>query len=610
VKFEGILWQQGEADAGAHDSATQYASEIDALMAALRANITGAGATTPFLLGQMVPDWDSVNDTGTGGGVNAAIVDTPYRQAYTAVALTPGWGLSDPVNAPPIHYSAPAQRLLGQRYVDALLLAQANVPSSVPIAPPSAPRLVQSGTSLVVIVPRPAGRVTDYTVQYRLVGAGSWTTFTKSRSIDAGAITPTLPGFPYAGRTWGGQIITGLTLGSSYEVQVLSVNEQGTSGPSPIATATLKTLPAQVTGLATGTATPATMPLTWTAVAGATAYQVEYKASASGSWLTGPLVQTNAATVTLLASGTSYDFRVSAVNEAGTGTASSTVTTSTVTPTPLVDAVGVSAWRAYGLRRMASTYSGAIITVRRSSDNTTQDIGFTAGGDLDQAALLTFVGAGNGFVSKWWDQSGNARHLTQSTQANQPQIVSSGAVITHGGQPAMSFNGTSQQFSDTSPGFFAAGAGSAIAVASTTIPATITGHLFSEYGASGGPRYEPFLLNPTGSSFGATIRNDAATSLLNALSGSANLTNNGCTCMSLVDTGTNLSQWRNGVVNANALAYSRTGVFTLTTFAIGQYLAAQFWVGKMSEIAFWTSALTTGQRQQGEGNAANYFTLT
>ena len=83
---------------------------------------------------------------------------------------------------------------------------------------------------------------------------------------------------------------------------------------------------------------------------------------------------------------------------------------------------------AYSLRLLRTAYSGNSIRVRRSSDNAEQDIAFV-GNDLDTASLLTFCGAGNGFVTTWYDQSGNANDATQSTAVNQCQIVSSGALI-------------------------------------------------------------------------------------------------------------------------------------------------------------------------------------
>lgn len=83
---------------------------------------------------------------------------------------------------------------------------------------------------------------------------------------------------------------------------------------------------------------------------------------------------------------------------------------------------------AYSLRQLRTAYTGAAIRVRRSSDNAEQDINFV-GGDLDTASLLTFCGAGDGFVTTWYDQSGNANDATQATAASQCQIVSSGSLI-------------------------------------------------------------------------------------------------------------------------------------------------------------------------------------
>jgi hypothetical protein len=97
---------------------------------------------------------------------------------------------------------------------------------------------------------------------------------------------------------------------------------------------------------------------------------------------------------------------------------------------------------AYSLRRLSTAYTGNAILVRRSSDNTTQDIGFTTAGDLDTAALKTFVGSGNGYISIWYDQSGNAINATQTTNANQPVIVTSGTVNRDNGRPAIYTSGT------------------------------------------------------------------------------------------------------------------------------------------------------------------------
>jgi hypothetical protein len=94
---------------------------------------------------------------------------------------------------------------------------------------------------------------------------------------------------------------------------------------------------------------------------------------------------------------------------------------------------------AYSLRKLRSSYLGNAIKVRRSSDNTEQDIGFTFLGDLDTSSLLSFCGAGDGFVTTWYDQSGNANNATQTTATNQPQIVSGGSIILENTKPTISF---------------------------------------------------------------------------------------------------------------------------------------------------------------------------
>jgi hypothetical protein len=138
--------------------------------------------------------------------------------------------------------------------------------------------------------------------------------------------------------------------------------------------------------------------------------------------------------------GTSIKCTITATNFTGSATADSNTVVPVSAFTGLLDTYsGASA--AYSLRQLSSTYTGNCIRVRRSSDNAEQNIGFV-NNVLDEASLLTFCGAGNGFVTTWYDQSGNANNATQSTAFNQPQIVSSGAMITTNGKNSISFSGT------------------------------------------------------------------------------------------------------------------------------------------------------------------------
>jgi hypothetical protein len=99
----------------------------------------------------------------------------------------------------------------------------------------------------------------------------------------------------------------------------------------------------------------------------------------------------------------------------------------------------------YALRKLNPSAINCI-RVRRSNDNAEQDIGFInskPNAPLNTGQLMQFVGANDGFVVTWYDQSGLNRDAEQTTGANQPQIVNSGSLITENGLPTIEFNGTS-----------------------------------------------------------------------------------------------------------------------------------------------------------------------
>ena len=60
---------------------------------------------------------------------------------------------------------------------------------------------------------------------------------------------------------------------------------------------------------------------------------------------------------------------------------------------------------AVGTRRLFDDYTGALLRIRRSSDNTEQDITAASNGDIDEASLLAFVSTGSGYVVKFYDQA-------------------------------------------------------------------------------------------------------------------------------------------------------------------------------------------------------------
>jgi hypothetical protein len=151
-------------------------------------------------------------------------------------------------------------------------------------------------------------------------------------------------------------------------------------------------------------------------------------------------------------------------------------------PTPYVGFLDLypGAAVAFSLRKLRSDYSGSAIQVRRSSDNATQNIGFTSSGDLDVSGLTSFCGEGNGFVTTWYDQSGSAINVSQSSGLNQPQIVSSGSVLTRSGKPTILFDGSNDTLIASQPLPINNGPLTLISVAYTTLNA---GYYFIAGGA-------------------------------------------------------------------------------------------------------------------------------
>ena len=97
---------------------------------------------------------------------------------------------------------------------------------------------------------------------------------------------------------------------------------------------------------------------------------------------------------------------------------------------------------AYSLRKLNVNYTGNCIQVRRTSPSAaSQDIGFTAAGVLDTSALATFCGTGDGYVSRWYDQSSNGHYLQQTSSSAQPKIYSNGTLQLNA-LSAIQFDGT------------------------------------------------------------------------------------------------------------------------------------------------------------------------
>jgi hypothetical protein len=136
-------------------------------------------------------------------------------------------------------------------------------------------------------------------------------------------------------------IVSGAAPGTEYLLRVAAINAAGASSYLTGSVTTTAVTPGAPLNLASSSVTSTSLSLTWNLPAsngGAaiTDYKVEFSSNGGTTWNT--IVHDPSAVrsfnVTGLAKGKSYQFRVSAVNEIGTGTASAVHTVSTLTTLP------------------------------------------------------------------------------------------------------------------------------------------------------------------------------------------------------------------------------------------------------------------------------------
>lgn len=139
---------------------------------------------------------------------------------------------------------------------------------------------------------------------------------------------------------------------------------------------------------------------------------------------------------------------------------------------------------AFGVRRLLGSYSGSLIRLRRDSDDVEANFGYITtedetNGDLDAAAIATWLGAATGYVVTWYDQSGNGNHATQATTSKQPQYTADG----YNDKPGILSTGTAERLSLGSAIIPASGIFSALIACEPVSEATV-GYLFGQYQAA------------------------------------------------------------------------------------------------------------------------------
>ena len=256
------------------------------------------------------------------------------------------------------------------------------------------------------------------------------------------------------------------------------------------------------------------------------------------------------------------------------------------------------------MRLLDSTYTGSAIRVRRSSDNAEQDIGFNVFSELDTVSLLDFAGTGDAFVKVWYDQA-STNDATQTTTANQPQIVSSGAVIVENGKPAVKFDGSNDFLEDVSKSASLTGH-TLITVVKTNTTAVEQRFLSNPNGSanilnlsSGNYTFQDYELSPTLLSK-ATISADTTQSLL---VGSINSTNKIAKI------------WKNGTQGTNGATLTKTLQLLNTAetdmkVGANRITSANFVDGYIQEMIYYpTDQDNAGNRTDIEDNINTFYNI-
>jgi hypothetical protein len=253
----------------------------------------------------------------------------------------------------------------------------------------------------------------------------------------------------------------------------------------------------------------------------------------------------------------------------------------------------------YSFRKLRAAYAGSAVRIRRSSDNAEADIGFS-GNNFDTASAATHIGGGSGFIVTWYDQSGNALDITNSTSAEQPTYNATGLAS----KPALSVDG-GDYLARASVGAAAFGTGSEYSLfivqiqnssqgqntsigwnlnaARINLHATYDDTIYSDFGDGGGTG------RVSSGQPGSWDNNPFILETYRETGGTQGITTNG-----------------SSLVTASRSA-TLTGTDTLTIGA--QSPGTIQLVGLMSEVVFWGTDLGASNRTGARTNINTYYAI-
>jgi chitodextrinase len=185
------------------------------------------------------------------------------------------------------------------------------------IPPVKAITATGSGSTLNVSWTSPSAAPITYNVLDRITGTGN---FSSAATGISGTSTT----------------ISGLTAGTSYDLEVVATSSDGTSAPSAVLTVTTSsvvTAPSVPTGLRATSVATTSLTLSWTASTGTgpITYNVLDRVTGTGSFTSVAGPSGTSTSISGLTANTSYDFEVIATGPGGTSAPSTVLTVTTLT---------------------------------------------------------------------------------------------------------------------------------------------------------------------------------------------------------------------------------------------------------------------------------------
>jgi hypothetical protein len=277
-----------------------------------------------------------------------------------------------------------------------------------------------------------------------------------------------------------------------------------------------------------------------------------------------------------------------------------------------VNCVVTQDWQRFGVTIAATTVPDCqVLLFNAIGSNETADI-LVWGNQLNTGATpkpyqqtVATAFTANGFVTTWYDQSGNARNATQTTALSQPQIVSNGVIETQNGRPVLNPDGVDDTMVVASSGV-------------TTYPISINTVVFRQDATENGAWVKVGGSNPNGVGIGigASSFDFAGTSLI-GLKENVVWVPTSTTVASLAivtmlqPSGTTATEiYQNGAIAAITSGATDAPVAPSPNISLFGYGTTRFASDPMGEVLVFPSVLSSTDRQILERNQGAYYNVT